>query len=146
MRVKCLPLFLLLALAVGCSSSGAKESPGKPALRIAQSAPLFFGSGFSAPLNVNVDISNVAKEPIRVRRVRLEPGGGQNQYNIYPHSRIVSETIQPGETKTLYVALTAYTDIRRLQPTEPLGMRAIIDYEFGGTRYQGYYIFLQIDQ
>jgi len=137
---------LLLLAAVACSSTAAKESPGKPALQIVQTAPLFFGSGYSAPLNVNVNIANVAKEPIRVRRVRLEPGGGQNQYNIYPHSRIVSEEVQPGETKTLYIALTAYTNITRLQPNEPLGMRAIIDYEFGGKRYQGYYIFLQIEQ
>jgi hypothetical protein len=138
-----LPLALL---AVACASVNREPTPGRPAIRIVQKTPLFFGSGFTAPLNIELTIANVAKEPIRVRRVRLQPGPAMTQYSVYPASRIVSEVIQPGQTAEVDVVMTAYTDIRRLHPTEPLGIRALIDYESGGKRFQELYIILQIEQ
>jgi hypothetical protein len=136
----------LAFLAVACGSASRQPTEGRPAIRIRQTAPLFFGSAFSTPLSIELTIANVAKEPIRVRRVRLQPGPAMTQYSVYPASRIINEVIQPGETAQVNVAMTAYTNIRRLQPTEPLGLRAFLDYEAGGKRFQELYIVLRIEQ
>lgn len=138
-----LPLALL---GLACGSASRPPTEGRPAIRLRQQAPLFFGSGFSAPLSIELTIVNVAKEPIHVRRVRLQEGPAMAQYHVYPTSRILSEVIQPGQSSEVNITMTAWTEIRRLQQTEPLGLRALIDYETGGKRFQELYIVLNIEQ
>jgi len=139
-------LFLALAFLTACSSMNQPPTPGRPEVEIFQQNPLFFGSANQSVLNLEVTIRNPAKEPIVVRRVRLTAGLGMTQYSVYPAERRVVETIAPGESKVVYVAATAYTNISRLTATEPLGLRAILDYDSGGKRHQELYVSLFVGQ
>ena len=121
-------------------------TPGRPEVDIRQQSALFFGSAGEAPLNLAVTIHNPAKEPILVRRVRIIAGIGMTQYSVRPAERIVQETIAPGETKEISIAATAYTNLSRLDPTEPLGLRTVVDYDSGGKRYQELYVFMVVGQ
>jgi hypothetical protein len=136
-----LPLALLVA---ACSSVSQPPTPGRPLLEVRQSSAIFFGSSATAPLNLDMVISNPAKEAIVVRRVRVQPAPGMMQYDIYPASRAVRETVEPGETKVIHIAATAYTGIARLDATEPLRIRAYLDYDLGGKRHQELYAVLDV--
>ena len=139
-------LALALAFLTACSSLNKPPTPGRPVVDLTQQSAIFFGSGGEAPLNLAVTISNPAKEPIVVRRIRVTAGIGMTQYSVRPAERMVNETIAPGETKELYLTATAYTNRTRLTPTEPLGLRTILDYESGGKRHQELYVVLVVGQ
>jgi hypothetical protein len=139
-------LVLALAFLTACSSLNQPPTPGRPEIEVFQQNPLFFGSANESVLNLEVTIRNPAKEPIVVRRVRLTAGIGMTQYSVYPAERRVLETIAPGESKVVYVAATAYTNITRLTATEPLGLRAILDYESAGKRRQELYVPVFVSQ
>jgi hypothetical protein len=138
-----LPLALLLA---ACATMNKPPTVGRPDIDVRQASALFFGSGTTAPLNLTVVIQNPAKEPIVVRRVRLQPGPGMTQYSMYPSERTLNETIAPGETKEISITATAYTQYSRLDPTEPLGLRTVIDYDSGGKHHQELYIITNVGQ
>lgn len=138
--------FILAFAAAACSSMNKPPTPGRPLVEIHQQTAIFFGSSGEAPLNLGVTITNPAKEPIVIRRIRVTAGIGMTQYSVLPAERIVQETIAPGETKELYVTATAVTDRARLTPTEPLGLRAVVDYDFAGKRHQELYVILNVAQ
>jgi len=132
-----LSLALMLAtvlatlLALGCGSAGSARpaTVAKPDMNVELAHDLFFGSGSTAPATIDVTVLNRATIPILLRRVELS-SPGMVQYGIYPITRQFRETIQPGETKTVAVFATAQTSVRR--PTEPLTLRAIVDFEASG--------------
>lgn len=134
-------LFLALACASGNDDArvaGRPETMPQPLVEIDQPGAIFFGSGFEAPVSLNVQVMNRGKEPLRVREIEVtSPGMGQ--YSIYPHRRFYNETIAPGEAKTFMLAPTAYTEIRRLTPTEPLTLRTIVHFESGEARFREVY-------
>lgn len=135
-------LLPLLLLAAGCAASTASSTrPAtmpQPQVTIDQPAPIFFGSGFEAPLTLRVEVLNSGKDPLRVREIEVtSPGMGQ--YEIYPLRRYFNEEIAPGETKLFTLPAMAWTDIRRLTPTEPLSLRTIIRFETGDVRFREVY-------
>jgi len=138
-----IPLALLVA---ACASVTQPPTPGRPVIEVRRSSAIFFGSSSTAPLNLDIEILNPAKEAIVVRRVRVQPAPGMMQYNIYPALRTVHETIEPGETKIIHITATAYTGIARLDPTEPLGIRAYLDYDLGGKRHQELYATVNVGE
>jgi hypothetical protein len=121
-------------------------NPDRPAVDVTQLNDLFFGSGGEAPLSLNIEISNPAKEPIIVRRVRVSASGGMSQYTIRPAERFVRQEVAPGGSTTVEITATAYTNIVRLHPTEPLSLRTVVDYESGGKRHQELYLLLTVGQ
>jgi hypothetical protein len=139
-------LTLALALLTACSSLNKPPTPGRPEVELFQQTALFFGSSSTAPLNLSVTIRNPAKEPIVIRRIRVTAGMGMTQYSVRPAERLFRETIGPGESKELQITATAYTDRNRLTPTEPLGLRTLVDYESGGKRHQELYVTLVVSQ
>lgn len=139
-------LLVLASLSSACASLNQPPTPGRPEVEIVQQTPIFFGSGSEAPLNLAVTITNPAQEPIVVRRVRVTAGMGMTQYSIRPAERIVRETLAPGQSRELHLTATAYTDRARLTPTEPLGLRTMVEYETGGRRHQELYILLVVGQ
>lgn len=139
-------LLLLAFIAAACASINKPPTPGRPEVEIRQQSALFFGSGGEAPLNLSVTITNPGKETILVRRIRVTAGMGMTQYSVLPAERIVQETLAPGETRELFLTATAYTDRVRLTPTEPLGLRTIVDYDCAGKRHQELYVILGIRQ
>src|SRR6185295_11041482 len=131
MRRLLLPLLLLLASA--CASANRPSTPGRPEVAMHQVGTLFFGSGSTAPITFEVAVLNVAKEPVQLLRVRVEASPGMGQYTTYPAERVFNQTLAPGETKSVSLVATARTLTRN--PTEPLSMRAFVEYSSGGTRH-----------
>jgi hypothetical protein len=124
--------FLLILLAVACSSSNAADRPAnisKPEVAVRSTAStIFFGSGLTAPVPLEVAVANNASVPLRVRRIQIE-SPGMAEYSLYPLQRMFNDEIGPGQTKTFNLVGTAYTNISRLNPTEPLQVRATVEFE-----------------
>lgn len=127
-----IPLAIFLSV-IGCGSgktTGRPASVAQPGLSVELTHDIFFGSGATAPATIEVTVLNRATVPIMLRRVELT-SPGMVQYAIYPTVRDFRETIQPGETKSVSVFATAQTTVRR--PTEPLTLRAVVDFEAAGS-------------
>lgn len=137
---------LILFLAFGCASMNQPPTPGRPAIYLTQQNALFFGSGGTATLGVGVEITNVSAEPITVRRVRLHAGPLMTQYSTYPAERVLHQTIAPGETESVDMVVTAHTEYARLDATEPLSLRAVLDFERGGKRFNEIYIVTSVSR
>src|SRR6185436_6155761 len=75
--------FLIVALVfalMACSSSSPKfggrpATIARPDIDVRQLSVPFFGSGYTAPLPLDVDITNRSSVPLNVRRVRVEATG-----------------------------------------------------------------------
>jgi hypothetical protein len=122
-------------LLVACTSAGRPASIAPPSIQLRQLGPIFFGSGRSAPATIEVEVTNHAAVPLRVREIDLS-SPGMAQYTLLRTRRIFSETIPPGESRTLTIPATAVTDVARLSPSEPLSLRAIVTFEANGTRFR----------
>lgn len=129
--------FLLFALVfiLACGSTGGArpKSIPKPDVAADLTHDVFFGSGSTAPAAIEVRARNRASVPIELRRVELS-SQGMIEWGIIPISRDFREVIGPGETKSVTVFATAETSVRR--PTEPMTIRAIIEFEAGGARWR----------
>lgn len=133
MRFRLLPTLLLVLTAVACSSSsGGTDRPAniaKPEVAVRSTASnIFFGSGGSAPVPLEVIVANNAGVPLRVRRIQIE-SPGMAEYTLRPLTRTFNDEIGPGQTKTFNLMATAFTTISRLNPTEPLQIRATVEFE-----------------
>jgi hypothetical protein len=141
------PIVLLALLAVTCSTSTTPPTtPGRPDIGFRIKSPIFFGSAGTAPINVELEIQNVAKVPVELRRVAIRPGPGMTQYSVEPYERTLAVTIAPGEIKTFDVPLSGYTNAGRLQVIEPLALRAFLDFDMGGKRFREMYTVSDITQ
>lgn len=129
MKARILPLLLLAAIA--CASAQNTQRPAElaqPGVDIRLTSPIFFGSGMTAPVTLDVDITNRAKVPLTLRRIELD-SPGMMQYELIRHARTFRETIEPGETKPVTLFATASRRVR--YPSEPLTVRAILEFEAG---------------
>lgn len=132
-------VFSLLML--GCGSSANTSRPAnvpKPDVAV-RTGQLFFGSGTSAPLPLDVAVYNGAAQAIVVRRIRVE-SPAMTQYGILPFERIFRETVEPGTTKEFSLMPTAVASSARMRPTEPLTLRVWIDFEAGENRWREMYM------
>jgi hypothetical protein len=131
MRARLLtPLLLVLAAACGSSNSSTRPATiARPEIGVRSTASsIFFGSGATAPVPLEVIVANNASVPLRVRRIQIE-SPGMAEYSLYPLQRTFNEEVPPGQTKTFNLMATAYTNISRLNPTEPLQVRAMVEFE-----------------
>lgn len=136
---------LLAAVVSGCASTAVDTPAGpdlagyvRPELQVRTSGSIFFGSGYTAPLSLNVDIMNQGPAAVVVRRIRIE-SPGMSQYRLDPATREFRQTINPGETITLSMSALARTGIDRLSTSEPLQLRALVEYELGDARRREVY-------
>ena len=140
MRKAVVPLLTLLIAA--CASSGAElskrpENIPRPDVQV-RVGQLYFGSGTTAPLPMDVAVINAGNEPISVRRIFVE-SPSMMQYGISPHERIYNEAIAGGATQLFSVTPTAWASRARLTPSEPLNLRVWIDFEQGESRWRELY-------
>ncbi|HYC60968.1 MAG TPA: hypothetical protein VEK79_15505 [Thermoanaerobaculia bacterium] len=128
-------LFLVSMLALACGSSSSARPGGiaAPELEADLVGTVFFGSGNSAPANIDVVATNRATVPIVLRRVQID-SPGMATYALIRTSRNVRETIQPGQSRRVTVFATAVTNVRN--PGEPLTIRVIADFESGKDRWR----------
>lgn len=136
-RVSLLFLVVIVSalFATACGSAGSSRPAGiaAPEVRAEVLGPIFFGSGNTAPANVDVTVTNRATVPIVLRRIEIDTPG-MATYAIRRTSREVRETIAPGETKRVTVFATAITNVSN--PSEPLTIRTIADFEAGKDRWR----------
>lgn len=135
---------VLLLLAVACASSPS-QNPYRPSVTIEQLNGMNFGASNSSPITIEVQIRNVATQPILVRTIRLE-GGLTQQYQIKGDQRAVQETIAPGETRPVRLQIVAVSQQGRIQDPEPLNLRGFITYNVGGQQFQDRYLFRALMQ
>lgn len=135
-------LLPILLLAVACASP---QNPYRPQARLEQLTSMNFGATTSAPVAIEVHITNVAKLPMTVKIVRIE-GGLSQQYVVSPVERVVTEVIQPGETRGVRLTITAVSQQGRINDPEPLNLRGFITYRVGDQQFQDLYIFRSIMQ
>lgn len=128
-------LFLVSMLALGCGSASSSRPAGiaAPDLDAGLIGTVFFGSGNSAPANIDVVATNRATVPIVLRRIQIDTPG-MATYGLVRTTRTVHETIAPGDSKTVTVFATAVTNVRT--PSEPLTIRVIADFESGKDRWR----------
>jgi hypothetical protein len=130
--VAALPVFFTLA----CASGGGNSRPSgvaAPEIRAEIAGSVFFGSGNTAPANVDVYATNQASVPIVLRRVQVD-SPGMATYTLVRTTRDVRQTIAPGATERVTVFSTAVTEVRN--PSEPLTIRVIADFELGKDRWR----------
>lgn len=130
-----LPLLLLLAAACASSSGNRPQDVAKPDISIRQAAPIFFGSGSSAPVTIDVHITNNAAVPLRVREIEVR-SPGMMQYGLVRTSKTFNDTIAPGQSRTLGLVATAVAANTRFQPNEPLSVQAIVRFEANGRGFR----------
>ena len=135
MRKSAFSLLVVVVLA-GCGSSQPfSASGGRAGVGVLLAAPVFFGSGNTAPANLDVIVENRSAVPIVVRNVRLE-SSGMAQWGIYPISRTFRETVSPGQARAFPIFATAVARTARYTPNEPLSVRAIVQFDSESDRYQ----------
>lgn len=125
-------LFLLL---VACASASSQRPAGiaEPEVRVRLSESTFFGSTVRAHATVEVEVTNRANVPITVRRVEVD-SPGMSQYRVVRTYRDVREDVAAGGSKVVSVMVPIETTTSR--PTEPLSLRAIVDFEAGSDRWR----------
>ena len=132
-------LFLVVTFAalfaIACGSTGSARPAGisAPELRADLVGNVFFGSGNTAPANIDVNVTNTASVPITLLRVEVD-SPGMATYRIQRTVRQVRENLAPGETKRVTVFATAITAVSN--PSEPLTIRTIADFEAGKDRWR----------
>ena len=127
---------LLLFLFVACGTGATRPSSvPRPEISIRQAGHIFFGSGTSAPVTIEVDVTNRAGVPLQIRDIEIS-SPGMAEYALLRTRRVFQQTIAPGETKTLTIPATAVTQFTRLTPSEPLSVRAIVTFDAGGTVFR----------
>ena len=128
-------LFLVVLFAMSCASAGNTRPAtiAAPEIRADVAGTIFFGSGNSAPANIDVAVTNRATVPIVLRRLEVD-SPGMSTYGLLRTARQIRETIAPGETKSVTVFATAVTTVR--SPSEPLTVRVIAEFENGKDRWR----------
>ena len=125
---------LFLVLVLGCASSARRPAAiARPELDVRVVGGAYFGSGSTAPATVELDVQNAADVPIVVRRVEID-SPGMTQYRVVRTSRTVRETVPAGGSTTIGVMVPV--ERRSSQLTEPLTLRAIVDFEAGDDRWR----------
>jgi hypothetical protein len=123
-------------LLAGCAATQPfTTSGGRAAVGVALTAPVYFGSGTTAPANIDVIVENRSMQPLVVRSIRIE-SSNMAQWGILTISRVFRETVAPGEMKAFAIFATAVTNRVRYTPNEPLNVRAIVQFESEGNTYQ----------
>ena len=128
----------LVLLTLACASgngSGRPDGVAEPTINIRQSSPIYFGSGTSAPVSLNVYVTNNANVPIRVRQVEIR-SPGMSQFTLIQTSRLFGETIPPGESRTLSLMATAVRSQTRFRAEEPLSVVAVVRMEAKGQEFR----------
>lgn len=132
-RMSSLFLVSLFALACGMAKSSRPSTIPAPGIDAGVIGTIFFGSGNSAPANVDIIATNHASVPIVLRRVQIDTPG-MATYGLLRTGRTLRETIGPGQSKRITVFATAVTAVQN--PGEPLTIRVIADFESGKDRWR----------
>lgn len=121
---------LLLFLAAACASDPSSKIASVDVR--AHSLP-FFGSGSSAPVELDITVANKTAAPLTVRSIRVS-SLNMLEYDLAMQEKLFNETIAPGESKTFPVSVTAIRTASNASADEALSLRAEIDFEAAGGK------------
>ena len=129
--------FSLLFLVLACASGGNRRPAdvAAPTIAVQQVNPIFFGSGTSAPVTLDVLVRNNANVPITVREVEVR-SPGMSQYTLLRTSRLFNEAVPAGQTRTLSLVATAVRGQTQFRAEEPLQVSAILRVEAKGKQFR----------
>lgn len=142
MRTRVLALALCI-LAAACSSSPRPKGMTKADVDVRLTNSIFFNSAGIAAANLEVTVSNTAEMPIVLREVRVT-SPGMVTYTLRAESRLMNETLDPGESQTFLVTATLYAGTSSLVYNEPLAVRVYLDFEANGQRHHDYFNILNV--
>jgi len=128
-------LFAVLILAACASQSTRPSTIAQPEIHLKMPASIFFGASSTAPASIEVEITNKADVPIRLRDIELS-SPGMTEYTIRPIRRTFNDVIEPGQTRTFPLFATAVSNVAVTSPTEPLALRAFLSFEANGTKFR----------
>jgi hypothetical protein len=133
-------LVAIVFVMAACSSGGPpmSTSGGRAGVAVTLASPVFFGSGTTAPANLEVLVENRAGVPIVVRNISIQ-SSGMLSWGIYPTQRMFNETVNPGEAKAFPMFATASARTSRMTPNEPLTVRTVVQFDAGKERFQEIY-------
>jgi hypothetical protein len=135
-RFHSLLVVVVLALVLAACGSSQTSRPAnipQPDIDASLLHEIYFASQSSAPASIEVRVTNRAAVPITVRRVEID-SPGMGQYTILRTQRLVHEVIESGQTKAIGITATAVTTTSR--PSEPLTLRAIVEFESGTAHWR----------
>ena len=125
-----------LILALGCASAADRPAGvAQPQIAIRQAGPIFFGSQSTTSASIDVQVTNRANVPLRLREVDVS-SPGMTQYTLQRTTKLFDEVIPPGETRTVGLVATAIARDTRTLISEPLMVRAFLRFEAGGTSFR----------
>lgn len=126
---------ILVVIAVGaCSSSGSHRPEKVTQIYVRQLGYIFFGGGQVAPVTLEVDVTNLSEEPLKLRRVTVD-SPGMATYALDTISRTFNESIEPRERHTVRLFGNARTRSRNIRTIEPLGVRVVAEFEGSEGRF-----------
>lgn len=138
MRKLLIPILGMLA-AVACSSSAPVRSDAITDIYVRQLGYIFFGGGYVAPVTLEVDVTNLSRERLKLRRITIT-SPGMATYAIDTMSRTFNESVEPGQRRTVRLFGNARTSYRNARTIEPLGVRVIAEFERAEGRFQEIHI------
>lgn len=128
--MKKLSLLLLLPLAFACGSSGGgAQRPADvaaPTIQLRSDRSVFFGGLRSAPVQIDLTITNNSNVVLRVIDADIS-SPGMMEYSLQPFRRTFNEELSPGETRHWPLVGTAVRQID-LAPNEPLTLRGVFTF------------------
>lgn len=126
---------ILLTAACGSASGARPAGVARPDIRVRQAGSIFFGSTGSAPVSIDVHITNNANVPLRVREVEIR-STGMMQYSVDRTVKIFNETLDPGQSHTFGLVATARTRQTRVPSSEPLAIQTVVRFEANGRGFR----------
>ena len=129
---------LLLFLAAACAST--PKNPYRPEVTLDQLNALNLTATTRAPITVAVQVRNTSIQPMTLRLVRIE-GAFTQQYTIAPVEQALDQAVQPGESHSVRLLLTAVSQQGYIDDPEPLNLRGFVTYTVGEQQYQDLYVF-----
>jgi hypothetical protein len=131
-----LPLLFVVACATGAARPA---NIIRPEIEFEANGTPFFGSGFTAPLDVDATVTNRSNAPVMIHSIRVT-SPGMIQFTVRPIQRLIRQTLAAGETKTFVIPLTLLASSAGIRPTEPLNLRAEVDFIVDEKHYRDIYL------
>lgn len=132
MRIFTICLFSSLLLS--CATMADRPATvAAPTVNVNVPGTIFFGGGTTAPVTIEVSVTNNATTPLRVTQIEASTPT-MTTYRLQTARQRFNETIATGETKTLNLFTNAVTTVD--SPKEPLSVRTVVYLEANGVPFR----------
>ena len=135
MRNAVLALAVLLAAACTSTRVSRPADIAQPEISVRPTGPVYLSQA-SAPLTIEVTVTNKANVPLTIKEVEVSSLGSE-QYEIPTARRLYNdEVVAPGETRRVTLSATAAARNTRSPVGQPLQVRTFVRFEANGKTFQ----------